>query len=167
MKGNSKIYLAVIVLLVVAGAIWYAIASEMPVTTVSHVPQGEAQPTSTTASTTASTTVPEGITIDTPQPGDVIEFPVSVEGLVNGGGWIAFEGYAGSARVVDANGKEIVPQTPLMATTEWTQLPVSFKGILGSATSTAATVSGTIIIESENPKGDTSGKEFRIPVRFK
>src|SRR6266404_5546823 len=48
-----------------------------------------------------------GIVIQSPKPNEVVQFPLIITGYINGNGWTAFEGVAGSVQLFDANNKAI------------------------------------------------------------
>ena len=116
-----------------------------------------------------TSSVKEGITVDMPMVNQEVSFPLTIKGSINGNGWNAFEGQAGSVQVLDANGKAIIQGAPLPATTDWTQPPVSFQAVLGDAMtmSKVETQTGTLVFTNENAKGDPeNSKELRVPVKF-
>ncbi len=110
-----------------------------------------------------------GITIEQPTANQEVQFPLTVKGYINGNGWGAFEGVAGSVQVFDANGNAITDRTPLQATTDWMQRKVSFETTIGDAQTmnNLFTPTGVLVFKNENTKGDPADdKEFRLPIKF-
>jgi len=106
------------------------------------------------------------IQIDSPKPNDAISSPLTVSGMVNGNGWSGFEGQVGGVRLLDESGKELA-QSLLTATTEWTQLPTSFKTTL-TFQSPGSGKKGSLVFHNENASGDLAKDKYvNIPITFK
>ncbi len=110
-----------------------------------------------------------GIVIEQPLINQEVQLPITVKGYINGNGWNAFEGVAGSVQVLDANGKAITEKTPLQATTDWMQSVVHFETTIGDANmmNNLATQTGILVFKNENTKGDPANdNEFRVAIKF-
>ncbi len=106
----------------------------------------------------------DGLIINNVQPGDLISSPFKITGLVTGNGWFGFEGQVGSVDLINNSGKVIIA-APLKATSDWTQLPVSFEADLEFESSIAP---GKLVFHNENPSGMTqAGKSFELPVQIR
>ncbi len=105
-----------------------------------------------------------GIQVNSPSPDALIASPLKIIGVVSGNGWNGFEGQVGTVTLKDSKGNELA-KGPLIATTEWTQLPTSFETTL-EFTSPGAE-SGELVFHNENASGDLSkDKIFIFPVKF-
>src|SRR3989344_788090 len=106
-----------------------------------------------------------GISVSYPKPNDVIWSPLKIAGLVNGSGWIGFEGQVGTARLFDAKEKEIAIGI-LTAQGEWMQKIINFESTLIFAP--VSPVPGKLVFYNENPSGEpVRDKIFIVPVTFK
>ena len=160
MKNSQKgfivpVLLAIIILLIVSVGVY-----------IYETKKAEAPVVDTGTPQTAQV---KGITIEQPLINQEIQLPVTVKGYINGNGWSAFEGVAGSVQVFDANGKAITERTPLQATTDWMQPVVHFEITIGDANmmNNLATQTGVLVFKNENTKGDPANdKEFRLPIKF-
>lgn len=111
----------------------------------------------------------QGIIIEKPNSNQEVQMPITVKGYINGNGWSAFEGVAGSVQVFDANNKAISDRVPLTATTDWMQPTVHFETTVGDRQmmSNLSTQTGVLVFKNENTKGDPENdKEFRLPIKF-
>jgi len=112
-----------------------------------------------------STPVISDIQITSPKAGEEISSPVKITGVVNGNGWVGFEGQVGTVKLVDYKGN-ILGQTFLPATTEWTALPTSFEAILNFTSTNSGPA--TLVFKNENPSGDQArDKAFSLSVKVK
>jgi hypothetical protein len=104
------------------------------------------------------------IEVTTPKAGDWISSPQEISGIVNGNGWVGFEGQVGSVKLLDSSGNELANGV-LTATTDWTKLPTSFDTTLKFNPGTSET--GELDFKNENPSGDPAkDKTFTLPVKF-
>ena len=104
-----------------------------------------------------------GIVVTSPQPNQVVSFPLKITGYVNGNGWAGLTGEVGMVEYV--NGGRVVASARLKATTPWTQLPTSFEAIILSDGG-APLGAGTLVFSNENPSGlPEKDREFRLPIR--
>lgn len=110
----------------------------------------------------------QGIVIEQPAKNQEVQLPIIVKGYINGNGWSAFEGVAGSVQVFDANNKAISNRVPLQAIGEWMQPVVHFEATVGDREimSHLATQTGILVFKSEEAKDDSIAKEFRLPIKF-
>jgi len=106
-----------------------------------------------------------GITINSIKSGEEISSPLKITGIVNGDGWVGFEGQVGTVKLLDNAGKELSSGI-LNATTEWTTLPTNFETTLNFTANNSGPA--TLIFKNENPSGDPSrDKTFSLPVTIK
>ncbi|MFA5013189.1 MAG: DUF3298 domain-containing protein [Candidatus Paceibacterota bacterium] len=108
----------------------------------------------------------EGIALDVLKIGDFVSSPLTITGKVTGNGWIGFEGQAGRVILNDSAGN-LLASSSLATTSEWTQVPTSFRAVLTFVAPEQGTL-GSLIFSNENPSGDpTKDKKFILPVKFK
>ena len=121
-----------------------------------------------TPASTQSQQQSQGIVIQQPLTNEAVKLPITVKGYVNGNGWVAFEGVAGSVKVLDANNKVISEVTPLQIKGDWTKFPAYFEATVGDRQmmSNLNTETGVLVFESTNAKDDSVVKEFRLPIKF-
>ncbi len=110
----------------------------------------------------------QGIVIEEPTANQEVKLPITVKGYINGNGWTAFEGVAGSVQVYDANNKVISDRQPLQAVGDWMQTVVHFETMVGDrqVMSNLDTQTGYLLLRSEEEKDESNVKEFRVPIRF-
>ncbi len=110
-----------------------------------------------------------GIIVTSPKANELVQLPLTVQGYINGNGWFANEGEAGSVQVLDANGKAVSNVAVLMTTTDWLKLPTRFEAIVGDRemTSSIQTATGFISISSEGEKDGDQLSSIAIPIRFR
>lgn len=111
----------------------------------------------------------QGIVVEQPTINQEVQLPITVKGYINGNGWVAFEGVAGSVQVFDTNDKAVSERTPLQANTDWMQPQVNFETIVGDRQmmSNLEIFTGYLLFRNDNPKGDPNDdKEFRLPIKF-
>lgn len=148
-KGFVNIVLVVIIVLLV-GAVGYFALVKKPTLT---------QPPAET----------QGIVVEQPILNQEVQLPITVKGYVNGNGWAAFEGVAGSVQVFDVNNKAVSERVPLQATTDWMKPMVNFETMVGDRQmmSNLETLTGYLLFRNDNPKGDPNDdKELRLPIKF-
>lgn len=124
------------------------------------------KPTPTPAPTlTPSPSLGVGIVVTSLQPNDVISSPLKIDGYVNGGGWIAFEGQVGTVNLLDANGR-MISSSILAVPGEWMKNPpINFETMM--MFEKPQTEIGSLIFKSENPSGNPdNNKEYTLPIRF-
>jgi hypothetical protein len=146
---KQKIFVIIILMVVLVGAVGYFIWSK-------KLTPANQQPS-------------QGIVIEQPTINQEVELPITVKGYINGNGWAAFEGVAGSVQVFDANNKAVSERTPLQATTDWMKPIVNFETMVGDRQmmSNLETLTGYLLFRNDNPKGDPNNdKEFRLPIKF-
>lgn len=106
----------------------------------------------------------QGIQVDTPQKNAEVSSPLQITGTVNGDGWTGFEGQVGTVRLLDETGRELALGI-LNATTEWTQLPVSFKTTLVFQSDKEQ--QGTLVFRNENASGlPEKDRQLILPVKI-
>jgi len=104
----------------------------------------------------------EGIHILSPRVMAQVSSPIKISGKVDGAGWSGFEGQVGNIKLVDPNGN-VLAETSLLATTEWTKQEVAFEAEL----SFDSKFKGPAILffHNENPSSDPAkDKEVAWPV---
>lgn len=106
----------------------------------------------------------EGIQITSPIAGEEVFSPLKITGVVNGNGWIGFEGQVGNVNLVVED--MVLGQVPLTAKGEWmTTGPINFEANIEFQA--PANKSGTLIFHNENPSGDpVKNKTFSLPVKI-
>jgi hypothetical protein len=105
-----------------------------------------------------------GITVSSVKDGTVILSPLEISGIVNGNGWISFEGTAGRVELLDGN-KKVIANSNLGITSDGFKLPVSFKAVLNFIK--PETESGELVFYNENPSGmEDNNKTYEIKVKF-
>ena len=111
----------------------------------------------------------KGITVTSPTPNELVKFPITVSGSVNGNGWLANESEAGVVEVFDANGKSISNKEILKATTDWLILPTQFSAMVGDREMMAyiQTDTGIVRIKNQGAKDGDATQTVEIPVRFR
>jgi len=150
-KGSANTIL-IIIIIILLGAVGYFAFKKPTITPISTLPD-----------------TTKGIVVQQPVLNQEVQLPITVKGYINGNGWTAFEGVAGSVQVFDANNKAVSNRVPLNATNDWTQSTVYFETTVGDREmmSHLATQGGVLVFKSENARGDEYGKEFRLPIKFK
>ena len=110
----------------------------------------------------------DNLSILSPQNYEIVSFPLYVRGSVKGSPWTAFEGVAGNVQLFNSADQAISEIRPLSATTEWTQLPVSFEATLEDKRTVKERRGevGYLLFKSESPRGDKYVNEFALPVIF-
>ena len=110
-----------------------------------------------------------GIVIQSPKPNEVVQFPITIYGYINGSGWAAFEGVAGSVQLFDSNNKPVSERIPLEATTDWMNPLVHFKTQMkgNQALGNFTDSSMTLIFKSESEKDGEMTNSFSLPVKLK
>lgn len=107
----------------------------------------------------------EGLRIDLPKTGEEISSPVKISGQVSGNGWVGFEGQVGRVQLLDYKGN-VIGQTFLGATSDWTSLPVNFEANLDFTAPNEGPA--TLVFHNENPSGMLEkDKTFLLPVKVK
>lgn len=161
-KKNYVFLIILTALLIIAGTfgIWYFSQSSINeesenITVNKHI-------------TTSNQQQMKGIVIEQPTINMEVKLPIIVRGYINGNGWAAFEGVAGSVQVFDANNKAVSERKPLQATTDWMKFPVYFETTVGDrqTMSNLETQNGFLVFKSEEAKDESNAKEFRLPIRF-
>ncbi|OGG83493.1 hypothetical protein A3A42_04710 [Candidatus Kaiserbacteria bacterium RIFCSPLOWO2_01_FULL_55_25] len=109
-----------------------------------------------------SPTLSKSITVTSPQPGELVNLPITVRGYVKAG-WI-YEGYTGTATVIDANGKTISSAEPIKITSAPDVFPAAFEVVVGDRQmiTYVQTDTGFVVL---SPDGG-GGIDYRVPVRF-
>jgi hypothetical protein len=106
-----------------------------------------------------------GITVLSPKPNQEVSSPFKITGMVNGDGWTGFEGQVGTVQMLDYKGN-VIGQTYLPATSEWTSLPTNFEATINFAPNSAGPV--VLLFKNENASGDPiRDKTFSLPIRIK
>jgi hypothetical protein len=93
---------------------------------------------------------------------DIISSPLRIEGKTKPG-WVVFEAQVGTAKLYDANGKEL-GWAILRAKGEWMKPEVEFEGTLVFDAPTTET--GKLVFKDDNPKDEAEAKTREIIVRF-
>ena len=99
-----------------------------------------------------------GIEIYDIKDGQTIKSPLLIKGIVTGGKWTGFEGQVGRVEVIDSNG-ELLGVAPLMATSDFMKLPISFEANLVFDSSNDNYVS--LVFYNENPSGLLGNLEMK------
>lgn len=106
-----------------------------------------------------------GIEVTSPKIGETVSSPVKITGVVNGNGWVGFEGQVGTAEVVDYKGN-VIGRGVLKATTEWTILPTNFEATIDFTPNNPGLA--TLQFKNENPSGDpVKDKIFSLNINVK
>jgi len=107
-----------------------------------------------------------GIKVISPTAGLEVSSPIEITGIVNGNGWIGFEGQVGTVELI-AGDDTFLGQAILVAKTDWmTENPINFEASLDFQAPPADT-EGVLIFHNENPSGDlTNDKTFSLPVKI-
>ncbi|MFH0852377.1 MAG: GerMN domain-containing protein [bacterium] len=162
----NKIIIAIIAIIIVAGAIFLGLRFLTPEDTwlcqngqwIKH-----GNPSSPMPTDGCGTPAPEQeITMISPQPNQVVTSPLIIEGTSKGG-WF-FEG-SFPIKILDASGQEIASSF-VQAQSDWmTTDPVNFRGEIRFIS--PASGNGTLLLQKDNPSGlPQNDKEFRVPIRF-
>jgi len=110
-----------------------------------------------------------GIIVSQPLASEEVSFPLTIRGSITGlGGWIPFEGHAGTVQAIDEQGP-LSEVGALLVKGEWTTLPADFMGTLGSedTISRIKADTGYLLFKNENPSGlPENDREYRLPVKF-
>jgi hypothetical protein len=97
--------------------------------------------------------------------GDIIATPLELVGMVNGGGWICFEGIVGNVEIFDDNNNSIA-RGEMKASSNCLQERVDFEVSLPFKK--PITTNGFVVFYNENPSGlDENNRQEIIRVRFK
>src|ERR1035437_925793 len=147
---KQKVFVIIILMVVLVGAVGYFVWTKKSI------------PIPSPAET-------QGIVVEQPTMNQEVQLPITVKGYINGNGWAAFEGVAGSVQVFDANNKAVSERTPLQATTDWMQPQVHFETMVGDRQmmSNLETLTGYLLFRNDNPRGDPNDdKEFRLLIKF-
>jgi len=102
--------------------------------------------------------ISEGIEIYNIKDGQAIESPLLIRGIVTGGKWTGFEGQVGRVEAVDSNG-ELLGVAPLMATSDFMKLPISFEANLVFDNPKEDYIS--LVFYNENPSGMMGNSEMK------
>jgi hypothetical protein len=178
MKTTQKGFIAPLILIIIAivilggGAYVYTQQKQANPLATENVTLPQA---TSTAPTTNQTTSPAqtndvaGIAVTSPKPNELVKLPITVQGQINGNGWVANEGETGWVQVFDANGKAISSVAILTATTDWLKLPTSFQTMVGDRQmmSYIQTDTGYLKFMSKAEKNSETSKTFMVQVRFK
>ncbi|MBM3206307.1 MAG: hypothetical protein FJZ43_01665 [Candidatus Staskawiczbacteria bacterium] len=106
----------------------------------------------------------EGISVFYPKAEEVISSPLGVVGVVNGGGWIGFEGQVGTVKLEDEDGNELASGI-LKAKGEWMQEVINFETTLSFVSQKEQ--NGKLIFYNENPSGEEErNKTFVLPIKL-
>ena len=92
-----------------------------------------------------------GIHVITPTQDEVIASPLKITGIVNGNGWIGFEGQVGTVKLFDEKNNEL-GMAILTAKGEWMQAKIDFETTLWFDYSGEG--SGKLVFYNENPSGE-------------
>lgn len=111
----------------------------------------------------------QGIVVTSIKPNDLVQLPITVEGYLDGRGWVANEGEVGNVEIFDANGKSISNKEIVQTTTNWLTFPTYFKAIVGDRQmmSYITTNSGFVKITGNGAKDGEQVTSLSIPVRFR
>lgn len=110
-----------------------------------------------------------GIAVSSPKANELVKLPITVQGMINGRGWSANEGEAGSVEVFDSEGRAISSRAVLKTTTDWRNLPTSFEAMVGDRQmmSNIMTDAGYLKFTSSAEKDGQIPQTLIVPVRFK
>lgn len=107
----------------------------------------------------------DGIEIFSPLANTEISSPLKIIGKVSGSGWTGFEATVGTVQLKDYKGN-VLGQTFLSATTEWTKLPTNFEGDLDFVANNDGP--GILVFKNENASGlPEHDRTFVLPVKIK
>ena len=150
-RGRWAILILITVLVILAGVALFVIPAKAPT------------PSTNTAATTLAS-IPDLITVNSPEVGANISSPVSISGQARGT-WF-FEAQA-PAQLEDAS-SSIIVESPLQVDGNWqTNDFVPFSLTLSFPAQPAGS-HGTLVLKNDNPSGDPANqKEIDIPVIFK
>jgi len=167
-KGFIVPLLAVLVLILLIGGGLYLYKNkktELPIISTDT----EKVSTNQINETTDIPTSNKGIVVTSIKPNDLVKFPISIEGYLDGKGWSANEGEIGVVEVFDENGKSISNQEVIKTTTDWLKFPTYFKSTVGDRQmmSYIKASTGFVKITSNGAKNNEQMKSVSIPVRFK
>jgi len=111
------------------------------------------------------TFVRKGIYINSPRQNSLVSSPLNISGTIYGDNWIAFEGQAGTVKLVNSKGK-VLAFGILKTEEDWMKLPVKFETTLEFVLSQEE--NGKLIFKNENPSGDEQrNKEYILNVKIK
>lgn len=106
----------------------------------------------------------DGLEIISPIANSEVSSPLKITGVVSGNGWVGFEGQVGTVKLLDYKGN-VLAQTFLPATTEWTKLPTSFETTLNFDVPNNGPA--TLVFKNENASGEPSrDKTFILPIKI-
>ena len=106
----------------------------------------------------------KGISVFYPKANETISSPLEIVGVVNGYGWIGFEGQVGTVKLEDEDGKELAFGI-LKAKGEWMQEVINFETTLSFVSQKEQ--KGKLIFYNENPSGEEErNKTFVLPVNL-
>ena len=103
--------------------------------------------------------LPCGLTYSGITDNQKITFPIEIDGYINGCGWQASKGNAGTVQIFDGKGLPVTTPQAMVITDTGTDLPLAFTAIIRPS-SAPQTDSGQLIIRS------TTGLLKIIPVTF-
>ena len=103
--------------------------------------------------------LPCGLTVQAPNENGKVLFPLTVKGYVNGCGWQAQNGSAGTVQVFDETGALLTAQTNLVVPPDSSGMPYYFESTL-QLLAAPHTDTGSVIIHG------VTGLSDAIPVRF-
>lgn len=116
--------------------------------------------------TSGSTSIACGLTVLSPISNQKISgASLSISGIANGCGWIAFEGEAGTVEVRNSSGVLVSPVVPLHISGEWMNSEPHYFNADLSITNTPNTTLGKVIFKNEDPSG-SNPLSYEVPIQF-
>jgi len=155
-KGFAPILIILLGLVVIGGGVYVYINKKSEI------------PTNQNEEITNIPTSDAGIIVTSIKSDDLVKFPISIEGYLDGQGWTANEGEIGTVEIFDANGKSVSNREVIQTTTDWLKFPTYFKVTVGDRQmmSYIKTDTGFVKIIGSGAKDGEQIKSVSIPVRF-
>ncbi len=149
------VFVLAAIIIVLLGALFFYNPAKAP----SGGPSGSAAPVTIATGDGTLAVSPSSL-----QPDMAVTSPLSLEGVVRGGGWF-FEGTF-PIEIVDANGM-VIGSTTARAEGDWmTTGTVAWTAVL-AFTPPAYSTSGLLLFKNDNPSGSTSTvRLLQVPIRF-
>lgn len=106
-----------------------------------------------------------GIEVFSPKANDLVFSPLEITGKISGNGWTAFEGQAGTVKLVLDNGEVLFIAYLPVVDEDWMRPVVNFNALIEFVSDKEQ--NGKLIFHNENPSGEPErNKTFTLPVRI-